>query len=207
MSRNGARAKWIEAALNELANGGVERVRVEVIAQSLGVTKGGFYWHFKDRRDLLEAILESWSEGRIAAIEKQTELDSGTARDRLRALIKLYSERVNPHGMAIELAIRQWARSGKSAAEAVTRVDSARLQQLVQLFAKLGLTRDEAETRALLFYSFVFGQSLLFLERENERRKLLTAACASLLIEEGEQTSLWGVADANLEPSNLKSDG
>jgi AcrR family transcriptional regulator len=192
MSRNGARAKWIEAALNELANGGVERVRVEVIAQSLGVTKGGFYWHFKDRRDLLEAILESWSEGRIAAIEKQTELDSGTARDRLRALIKLYSERVNPHGMAIELAIRQWARSGKSAAEAVTRVDSARLQQLVQLFAKLGLTRDEAETRALLFYSFVFGQSLLFLDREQETKKLLTAACASLLIEEDAQTDLLG---------------
>jgi AcrR family transcriptional regulator len=207
MSSHGARAKWIEAALNEVANGGVERVRVEVIAQALGVTKGGFYWHFRDRRDLLDAILESWSEGRIAAIEKQTELECGTARDRLRALIRLYSERVNPHGMAIELAIRQWARSDKSAAAAVAMVDAARLQQLVQLFDKLGLTQEESETRALLFYSFVFGQSLLFLNHDNEKRKLLTAACASLLIEEGEQTSLREITDANLESSDLKPNG
>ncbi len=183
MSNNGARAKWIEAALTEIANGGIERVRVEVIAQSLGVTKGGFYWHFKDRRDLLDAILQSWSEGRIAAIEKQTALDSGNARDRLRALIALYSERVNARGMAIELAIRQWARADKPAAAAVASVDAARLDQVVQLFNKLGLTREESEARALLFYSFIFGQSLLFLKQQEEVRKALTATCASLLIE------------------------
>ena len=102
---------WIEAGLAELARSGVEGVRVEVLAKNLGVTKGGFYRRFQDRAALLDGILQSWSAGRIAAIEQQTSLDGATARDRLRALIRLYSERMNTEGMAVELAIRQWARA------------------------------------------------------------------------------------------------
>src|ERR1700690_2571406 len=112
---------WIEAGIREIARSGVEGVRVEVLAKNLGVTKGGFYRRFKDRAALLEGILRRWSAGRIAAIEQQTSLDGETARERLRALIRLYSERMNPEGMAVELAIRQWARSGEAAATAVAR--------------------------------------------------------------------------------------
>src|ERR1700741_5238295 len=102
---------WIEAGLAEIARTGVEGGRVEVLAKNLGVTKGGFYRRFRDRAALLEAMLTSWSAGRIAAIEAQTSLDGVTARERLRAIIRLYSERMNTDAMAIELAIRQWARS------------------------------------------------------------------------------------------------
>ena len=87
---------WIEAGFSELARSGVEGVRVEVLAKDLGVTKGGFYRRFRDRAALLDAMLQSWSDGRIAAIEKQTSLDGATARERLKALIQLYSERMNP---------------------------------------------------------------------------------------------------------------
>src|SRR6186997_2397174 len=89
---------WIEAGLKEIANHGVEGVRVEVLAKDLGVTKGGFYRRFRDRAALLDGILQNWSAGRIAAIEQQTSLDGETARDRLRALIRLYSERMNTAG-------------------------------------------------------------------------------------------------------------
>ena len=107
-----ARAEvWIAAGFAELARSGVEGVRVEVLAKNLGVTKGGFYRRFRDRAALLQAMLESWSTGRIASIAAQTSLDGVTARERLRALIKLYSERMNTDAMAIELAIRQWART------------------------------------------------------------------------------------------------
>src|SRR3954454_15093181 len=86
---------WIEAGLAEIARTGVNGVRVEILAKNLGVTKGGFYRRFRDRAALLEGILQSWSARRIAAIEQQTSLDGATARDRLRALIRLYSERMN----------------------------------------------------------------------------------------------------------------
>src|ERR1700748_3333178 len=99
---------WITAGFAELARSGVEGVRVEVLAKSLGVTKGGFYRRFRDRAALLEGMLQGWSAGRIDAIEKQSSLDGATARERLKALIALYSERMNTEGMAVELAIRQW---------------------------------------------------------------------------------------------------
>jgi AcrR family transcriptional regulator len=86
---------WIEAGIKEIARSGVEGVRVEVLAKNLGVTKGGFYRRFKDRAALLDGILQSWSAGRIAAIEQQTSLDGTSARNRLRTLIRLYSERMN----------------------------------------------------------------------------------------------------------------
>ena len=59
------RENWIESATDVLAREGLGGLRIEVLAKRCGVTKGSFYWHFKDRQDLLTAILEHWQEGRI----------------------------------------------------------------------------------------------------------------------------------------------
>ena len=174
---------WIKAGFTELARSGVEGVRVEVLAKNLGVTKGGFYRRFKDRAALLADMLARWSEGRIAAIEQQASLDGETARDRLKALIRLYSERTNTEGMAIELAIRQWARSDEAAAQTVAHVDAARLKNVTQLYRATGLDAEAAEAQAFLFYCFVFGQSLLFLERGQRKRAQLIAKSAETLLD------------------------
>jgi AcrR family transcriptional regulator len=178
------RDSWIEAGLAAIARNGVEGVRVEVLAKDLGVTKGGFYRRFRDRAALLDGILQNWSAGRIAAIEQQTSLDGATARDRLRALIRLYSERMNTAGMAIELAIRQWARSDEAAATAVARVDAARLKNVGQLYRATGLSAEQADAQAFLFYCFIFGQSLLFPERGQRKRAQLIAKSAEKLLDE-----------------------
>src|SRR6188474_536743 len=175
---------WIEAGLAELARSGVEGVRVEVLAKNLGVTKGGFYRRFRDRAALLDGMLQSWGSGRIAAIEKQTSLDGATARERLRALVALYSERMNTEGMAVELAIRQWARSDEAAASAVASVDAARLSNVGHLYRATGLSPGEADAQAFLFYCFIFGQSLLFLERGPRKRAQLVAKSAETLLRE-----------------------
>jgi AcrR family transcriptional regulator len=175
---------WIEAGFKELARSGVEGVRVEVLAKNLGVTKGGFYRRFKDRAALLEGMLQTWRAGRIAAIEQQTSLDGASARERLRALIQLYSERMNTEGMAVELAIRQWARSDEPAAAAVASVDAARLKNVGQLYRATGLAPEEADAQAFLFYCFIFGQSLLFLDRGPRKRAQLIAKSAEKLLDE-----------------------
>lgn len=182
MKENDGRDIWIEAGLKEIARAGVEGVRVEVLAGRLGITKGGFYRRFKDRRALLDTLLENWTRGRIAAVEAQTRLAGADARERLKSVIRLYSERLNPQGVAIELAIRQWARSDKAAAAAVASVDAARLQNVAQLYRQLGLSADDAQARAVLFYAFIFGQSLLVLDQSPRKRTSLTAACAALLV-------------------------
>ncbi|KYK46070.1 TetR/AcrR family transcriptional regulator [Bradyrhizobium diversitatis] len=174
---------WVEAGFAELARAGVEGVRVEVLAKNLGVTKGGFYRRFADRAALLDAMLEGWREGRIAAIAQQTSLDGQEPRERLKALIQLYSERLNPEGMAIELAIRQWARSDENAAGAVASVDAARLKHVSELYRTTGLAAEAAEAQAFLFYCFIFGQSLLFVESGARKRSQLVARSAEKLLD------------------------
>jgi AcrR family transcriptional regulator len=184
MMTDGRAEVWIEAGIREIARSGVDGVRVEVLAKNLGVTKGGFYRRFRDRAALLDGILQSWSAGRIAAIEQQTSLDGTSARDRLKTLVRLYSERVSPEGMAVELAIRQWARTDQAAANAVASVDAARLENVALLYRTTGVSPEEADAQAFLFYCFIFGQSLLFLERGPRKRAQLVARSAEKLLGE-----------------------
>jgi AcrR family transcriptional regulator len=181
MSTDGSQ-DWLAAAQAALAEGGVDAVRVELLAQRLGVTKGGFYRRYRDRQALLDHVLEDWIGGRIAAILRQTELSAGEAPgDRLRALVRLYAQRLNAQGLSIELAIRQWARNDAKAAAVVSRVDAVRLSSVAALYKQLGYAPNEAEARGVLFYAFIFGEGLLFPDVPPERRAAMVEACAEAL--------------------------
>ena len=151
---------WIAAALEALAAGGIEAVRVEPLAKALAVTKGSFYWHFADRRELIDAVVTQWTEGRVAAIRVQAS-SGGRADAVLRRLARLYTHRGNVRGLAVELAIRGFAHVDGRAALAVRRVDRERLDDVARLFVHLGWSDADARARAVLFYSYLFGQSLL----------------------------------------------
>src|SRR6202047_5576718 len=89
---------WVTAGLAALATGGVDSVRVEVLAERLGVTKGGFYRRFKDRRALLNAMLETWRDGRVTAIERQAGEGGTKPAERIQAPKKLFTEGGNETG-------------------------------------------------------------------------------------------------------------
>ena len=174
---------WIEAGLKELASSGIVGVRVEVLAQRLGVTKGGFYRRFKDRRALLNAVLDEWARGRISAIDGLREQsERQTPSERLSSVARHYTERLSVHGMAIELSIRQWARTDSAAAAACASVDEARLKLAGQLYRDLGFSHAESRERAILLYSFLFGQSLLFVEHGPRKFASITDAGTGLLM-------------------------
>jgi hypothetical protein len=84
--------------------------------------------------------------------------------------------------MAVELAIRQWARSDELAAGAAAQVDAARLKNVANLFRATGLPAEEADAQAFLFYCFIFGQGLMFLERSPRKRAQLVAKSAETLL-------------------------
>lgn len=159
------RKEWIEAATDVLADQGVDGLRVEVLAKNFGVTKGSFYWHFKDRQDLFNAVLQTWKEGRIRDINKQTTGSPGKEREQLHHVIEVYSANRNRKGISIELAVRDWARRDTQAAAVVEEVDTCRLECTRKLFVALGLSDDEAKSRSLLLYAYVFGQSLMAYDR------------------------------------------
>lgn len=177
-----SREQWIHEAFSVLAEAGIEGIKIEGLAKRLRVTKGGFYWHFRNRDDLLLHMLERWRARRIEIIHEQTR-DEDHAGDTLKYLIRLYTDNTNPRGNAIELALRDWARSDARAAEAVQAVDSERLDCVSSLFAQLDLPADEAYSRAYLFYSFIFGQSLLNDDGCRLEPKKIKQYCTRFLID------------------------
>lgn len=159
------RSAWVLSAIDLLAKEGVAGLRVELLAKSLAVTKGSFYWHFKDRGDLLKAVLDTWKSGRIRDITKQTGAEPGNELAQLHHVIDVYSASRNHRGMMIELAVRDWARRDEMATRVVEEVDTWRLECTRELFTRCGLPAAEASSRSMLLYAYVFGISLMSCER------------------------------------------
>jgi AcrR family transcriptional regulator len=147
------REAWIEAALAALADGGPEAVRVEALATSLGVSKGGFYWHFSNRDALLEEMLDSWEQAMVDDVIARIEGEPGDARAHLRRLFELAPSA----DFSVELAIRDWARRDKGVAKRLRRVDKRRTEWLRSLFAEFCPDEDDAEARSVLAYSLLIG--------------------------------------------------
>ncbi|MFP5400728.1 MAG: TetR/AcrR family transcriptional regulator [Gammaproteobacteria bacterium] len=159
------RDAWVAGATEVLAEEGIAGLRVEVLAKRLKVTKGSFYWHFTDRRDLLLAVLSHWKEGRIRDIIKQTRAQPGRELEQIYHVIDVYSASRSRRGMMIELAVRDWARRDPEAGAIVADVDDVRLRCARDLFLACGVPMDEASSRCMLLYAYVFGVSLMIYEK------------------------------------------
>ena len=152
------RSRWVEEGLRALGAGGPDSVRVEVLAQALGVTKGGFYGHFADRHALLEEMLDSWERMSIDEVLERVERKGGDARARVRLAGALtFSRELLP----VDLAIRDWARRDQAVAERLRRVDNRRMDYLRLLFGAICSDQDEAEARSTLAFSLVIGHHFM----------------------------------------------
>lgn len=159
------RSAWVAAATDVLAEDGIAGLRVEVLAKRLKVTKGSFYWHFQDRRDLLMAVLQVWKDGRIRDIVKQTRAQPGHELEQIYHVIDVYSTGRSRRGAMIELAVRDWARRDAEAAAIVAEVDDIRLRSARELFLACGVPMEEASSRCMLLYAYVFGISLMIYDK------------------------------------------
>jgi AcrR family transcriptional regulator len=147
------RSAWIDAALKALGAGGPDAVRVEALAASLGVSKGGFYWHFKDRQGLLDEMLDSWEKTMVEDVIAEVESEPVEPRAKLAHLFTLASS----VDFTVELAIRDWSRRDQGVAARLRRIDSRRMAYLRQLFGQICAGEDEVEARSMLTYSLFVG--------------------------------------------------
>src|SRR5216684_7779013 len=153
------RSNWIEEGLRALAVGGPDAVRIEPLAKALGVTRGGFYWHFDDRRALLEEILDSWERASVDEVIERIENEGGDARAKLRGLSGLAASSDEP--LRIDLAVRDWARREQTVAERLRRVDNRRMDYLRSLFGAFCSDEDDIEARCMVFYSLWIGSDFI----------------------------------------------
>ncbi|MGW7432357.1 TetR/AcrR family transcriptional regulator [Streptomyces sp. NPDC054861] len=153
------RGKWIEEGLRALASGGPEAVRIEPLAQALGVSKGGFYGYFRNRDALLDEMLDTWERAVAEAVIEQVESEGGEARAKLERLFTIASSAEGPTmGVAAELAIRDWARRDASVAERLRRVDNRRMDYLRSLFGAFCSDEAEVEIRCMFALSVRIGE-------------------------------------------------
>jgi AcrR family transcriptional regulator len=172
---------WIEAALNALAQGGPDAIRVEALAATLGVTKGGFYGEFADRNALVERMLDTWEQTVVDDVIHRIEDSQDDARTKLRHLFDL-ARRHADRGLAAELAVRDWARRNSGVGMRLNRVDNRRMAYLRKLFRQIGCDDDDAEARSFLAFSLFVGSSLITAEHNGRtRRDVISYALDRLL--------------------------
>jgi AcrR family transcriptional regulator len=152
------RSTWIEAGLAALAAGGPDAVRIEPLARALGVTRGGFYWHFDGRRALLEAMLDTWEHTSIDEVIERAERGGGSAMTKARRAGALtFSDEILP----IDLAVRDWARRDPAVADRLRRVDNRRMEYLRTQLATVGAEEGELEARCLIAFSVAIGHHFI----------------------------------------------
>jgi AcrR family transcriptional regulator len=174
---------WIGAATELLVLNGIDAVRVDVIAKILNVTRGSFYWHFKDREDLLRHVLESWRKATTEQIIERFDTHRGNPEQLFRELISLpHRGRSAARAAAIELAIRAWARRDQMARYAVDQVDSRRLSYIAQCFSALGFPMAEAQERAFVLYAYEVSESILFNQGNAAQKRARATLIERLLL-------------------------
>jgi AcrR family transcriptional regulator len=148
------RDAWIDAGLSALAEGGPDAVRVDVIAQKLGVTRGGFYHQFDSRPAFLYALLDTWERRSTDDVLERVEREGGDARTKAgRAGMLTFSDALLP----IDLAVRDWSRRDAAVADRLRRVDNSRMDYLRSQIATFCDDPDDVEARALLAFSLAIG--------------------------------------------------
>ena len=160
--------------------GGPDAVRIEKLAQALGVTKGGFYWHFDDRPALLEEMLDAWERLVVDEVMERVEAGGGDARAKLRRLFALASS--SRDLMKIELAVRDWARRDKAVAKRLRRIDNRRMEYMRSLFGDFCTDEDEVEVRCMLVMSLFIANHFIVAEHgARSRPEVLKLALGRLL--------------------------
>jgi AcrR family transcriptional regulator len=179
------RGAWVDAALQALAAGGPDAVRVEALAVRLGVSKGGFYWHFTDRQALLDEMLDTWEKAMVEDVIARVESQPADARAKLRHLFELAPSA----DFAVELALRDWSRRDTDVAKRLRRVDNRRMAWLRSLFEQFCVGEDDVEARSMLAYSLLVGSYFIAAQHgDRTRYQMLQLALDRLLSESWDGT-------------------
>lgn len=153
------RADWLNVAMDVLISDGVERVKVLALAERMNVSRSSFYWYFKSRQDLLDALLKTWEQTNTAAMVGQAEASAETITG---AVLNVFHCIADPElfNTALDFAVRDWARRSGKVRSLLDRSDARRVSALAAMFARYGYPDMEARTRATVLYYMQLGYDM-----------------------------------------------
>lgn len=163
------RQDWLNVAMDVLVSDGVEQVKVLTLGNRLSVSRSSFYWYFKSRQDLLDALLDHWQQTNTAALVRQAE---APARTITAAVCNVFHCFVDDSlfDTRLDFAVRDWARRSGAVRRLLDISDNKRLKALQAMFARFDYDADEAETRARVLYYMQIGYNLAELNEQLEQR-------------------------------------
>lgn len=166
------RQAWIDAGLAALAEGGPDSVRVELLAKSLGVTKGGFYGFFTDRNALLDEMLDSWERRSVDEVLETVDRETVDRKegDPLRTAVRAAELTFSSDLWPVDQAIRDWARRDAAVAARLRRVDNRRMDLLRRQFGRIYPDPAELEARCLLAFSAAVASDLIAADHPDATR-------------------------------------
>jgi len=176
--RGVSKAEWLEAGLQALSERGVANLTVEGLAKSLRISKAGFYWHFKNRNDLLRQLLDYWTHEITQVITSNPEILALKPTNRL---IRTAETILDYELTRYEIAIRQWALRDTGAAKAVKKANRLRLDFVRKAFSELGFKGENLEIRTMLFVCYHSLEWSMFREISRKRRRDQIAERVKLL--------------------------
>jgi len=148
---------WLSEALEVLYEYGIDKVSIEPLAKRLGVTKGSFYWHFKNKEDFLSLLPSYWAEKQTTTVMTYVKSQPGNAKSKMKATLE-YLAREDPD--RYDNAMRAWAYFDSNVAKAVATIDKRRLEFVCDLFLLAGLNNEEAEMRSRIWYYYDIGEHI-----------------------------------------------
>ena len=164
------RDDWIHGALVLLSTTGVEGVKIVHLAKSLGVTSGSFYWHFKNRSELLDALLDYWEKEMTNAVNEAAVDFDGPPKDRIWNLMV----QVMTAGMAsYDLAVWHWAQSDPEAHIVFQRALDTRLKFAAWMYKQAGFSESQAKVRGRMMVVYMMGESTLVSDTPAKRKTQL----------------------------------
>lgn len=182
------RDDWLDAAFRAVVEGGFDSVRVLVLADALGVTRGSFYWHFADHAELVSALLARWRAREVAANEAMAAASSPDARADLEHLLEnaLAHAGADLENMRFELALRGRGRRDPAVATMLAEVDAQRMALFTDKFLRYTGNETTSTELAILFYLAVVGsyQALSRPKNPPQMKELLQGVIARYLIDQ-----------------------
>jgi AcrR family transcriptional regulator len=163
---------WLDTAREALIEDGTAGVEINKLAKRLGVSRGGFYWFFNDRAQLLEELLGYWVQTSTVLFEKILQLPARNGIDKYLAMTHLWIDE-NEYDPKWDGAVRDWARTSPRVRKAVQAVDQKRIAVLEQIFNDMGYAGKEAHIRARVMYYHQVGYYAMGVEESRRERRAL----------------------------------
>jgi AcrR family transcriptional regulator len=163
---------WLDTARQALIEEGTAGVEIKKLAKRLGSSRGGFYWFFRDRAQLLEELLAHWAQTSTVLFERILQNPERNGMKEYLAMMNLWIDE-NEYDPKWDGAVRDWARTSNSVRKVVQAVDQKRIAVLEQIFNDIGYAGKEANIRARIMYYHQVGYYAIGVQESRKARRTL----------------------------------